>query len=276
VKVALDIVPFTRTIWKTESKENLWQDRLNRISSMFTQAEYLTVKNGYRDVATIHVDMDNGLDILSRIAVDGLVFLPIAVSAKYQGFSHRHIAPAPNQDRFIYGVLARDKDTAMKFKIASNDPNKVHLEVGRMLGYPECCTIAFNDRWKRGKIDPMWETAIATGTKEVSEPMEDEGYVHYITIKPYVECNQLLRYFGIRLTSHLPCSFQCNRTKDMAWYWKDTMRSIDRKAYLWLIKLLSMPLEWNAYRGILQVNTNLFLGVTTTGYTEDKYIIRVT
>lgn len=276
MKIALDITPFTRIVWKNRKIKELWEPRLSRISRLQNLAEYETVKLGYRKGATIHLTFDNAFDLFSKVTEDNLYFLPIAKSGYYSGFSHCHRPVKPGDPYFIYGVLARDREVARRFKEASSSPDRVHLDVGKALGYPSCCTEAFNKRWRAGKIDPMWEAALETIDREsvVSEPMEDEGTKHTVVCKPSPEANQMLRYFGARITTHLPCSFNCNKTLEVAEDWKETMKEIDPIAYEWLVKLLKKPLVWDAYYGILQVSNELLVGVTTTGFTQDRFIIK--
>lgn len=275
MKVALEtITPFTRICWKDRKTRELWGPRLSRISRIQNLAEYETVRLGHRDAATIHFTFDDTFELLSKVTEDNLYYLPIAKSGFYEGFSHFHRPVEQGKPYFIYGVLARDRETAKRFRETSSSQERVHFEVGKDLGYPSCCVSAFNRRWREEKIDPMWEAALETEKRTIdSEPLEDEGVKHTIVCKPLPEANQLLRYFGARITTHLPCSFSCSETVKIAEYWKKTMREIDSTAYGWLEELLKMPLVWDAYKGILQVNNSLFTGVTTTGFTDNKFVI---
>jgi hypothetical protein len=268
-KIALNIRPFVRLIWKNQEARALWAPRLTRISRMYSTAEWDMTKLGYRKAATAHITSNNMWEVLNKVEEDGMVFSPIAKSAYYEGFSHTHIHPQEGEPYFIYGALAKDKETALAFKHHSSDRELVHLELGKLLGYPECCINAFNQRWKEGKIDPMWDAALATEGATLME----KGGTSCAKIKVLPECNQLLRYFGARITSHLPCSFSCKETARIGANWVKVMRRIDREALEWLLELLSLPLTWDAYRGILQVSNKLFLGITTTGYTDSKFVI---
>lgn len=264
------MTPFTRIVWKNEKSRDKWGPRLRRIRRLYQETEWEMTKRGYRKAATVHITFDNYFKIATRLIDDELLFLPIAKSSYYSGFSHCHRTPRRGQPYFIYGVLSRNKKDALRFKEMSSSPEKVHLELGKLLGYPRCCTVSFNQRWGAGIIDPMWEAALKTKGAKLTG--DNDRQIVEITPSPY--CNQLLRYFGIRITSHLPCSFDCKETIKKGKEWERVMKSIDREAYGWLKELLSLPLVWDAYRGILQVNIPLFLGITTTGYTEEKFIIK--
>ena len=268
-KIALGIRPFTRIVWKSKEAKTLWAPRLNAISALYNNAEWETLIGGSRRAATIQITLDSLFEDTERIALNSLIFLPIAKSACYSGFSHRHIPPKPGESFHVYGVIARNKEDAIAFRKVSNDPEKVHYILGEMLGYPKCCIEAFNERWKGGSIDPIWEAALATKERKI----EKNGYRRIISLKPSIYCNQMLRYFGARITSHLPCSFDCNETERIGKKWAKKMREIDKEAFSWLKELLTLPLRWDAYRGILEVQNKLFLGVTTTGFTEDRLIV---
>lgn len=263
-KIALNIRPFTRIVWKGKNLQSM----LNEVSRLYTMAEWETVKRGLRRVATVHLTYDNTYDMLQQMAKDKLIFIPIAKSAYYSGFSHRHIPPRQGEPYFIYGVLARNWKDAWTFTKASEDPHLVHKVVGKLLGYPTCCIEAFNDRWKQGIIDPIWEAGC-----EMAVPIKVREDKWLLNAKPSIYTNQMLRYFGIRITSHLPCSFDCTATEEVGAIWSETMESISPKVYKQLVKLLQMPIVWDAYHGIVQVNTPLFIGISTTGYTDDNRVI---
>ena len=81
-------------------------------------------------------------------------------------------------------------------------------------------------------------------------------------VKGYPEANCLLRYFGARIVSHLPCSPVCEGTRKVGVRWLEIMRDIDEEAAGWLVKLLSSETTWDSYHGVVQVETPYFIGVT--------------
>ena len=76
--------------------------------------------------------------------------------------------------------------------------------------------------------------------------------------------------FGVRITSHLPCSIQCDDTIKIGEKWIEAIRELDEEAGEWAVEILSMPIKWSILKGIAQVETPLFFGITNSVFTEHK------
>jgi hypothetical protein len=124
-----------------------------------------------------------------------------------------------------------------------------------MLGYPDCC-VKYFERMFPINYDPIW--------------VDLEGEV-----EGYPEANQMLRYFGVRITSHLSCSPTCEATKEIGENWFKVMKELNEKLAKEIYELLAGPIIWNSYHGVVQVETPYFVGLTHTfPYLERPRIIR--
>lgn len=197
-KNALDITSFTRLVWKSNDIKNEWQNKINRASRTYNEAEWLTVKKGHRKVCTAHMDKNRYEDMVEKLSMDEMYFRPLHRTAKYSGFSHKHIKPKDdNYD--VYGVVSTEKEYLDEFEKA--DENGDHNTIGTLLDFPECCRDNFDDVWP-DDIDPIFPAA---KNMKDSEYYVDDG-VEYIEVGDIpIETNDMLRYFGIRITSHLSC-----------------------------------------------------------------------
>lgn len=264
----IDLHPFTKIAWKGQDIRDQWNNRINRISRLHHEAEYRMVLDGYRKCATLHIDNYNLEDRIERIMNDGLVWLPIARSKKYSGFSHKHLyTKKGNPESFVYGVLSRDIEDARLFREVSKRRTD-HNKIGELLGYPSCCTKFFTEVWSKDIFDPLYESAINTkNAKVLGDSVIVDDYSEY--------CNQYLRYFGLRITTHLPCNLKCSRSIEIGEVWLKLMHEIDYTATEWLIQILKLPIEWSILKGIAKINTPLFVGVCNTVFTarEKKVIL---
>lgn len=269
-KIALSIRPFTRIVWRSNEIKGEWEPKLRRASRVYNEAEWRTVAEGHRKACTVHMSRGNFETLAERLTKDGMFFMPLHRTAKYSGFSHTHIEPKEGEDYDVYGVAAKDPEICERFKKADKGGTSVeHSKIGELLDYPECCRRAFKRRWGKGIIDPMFEAAKAV------DGAAKEGNTEAIELDDLPpETNQMLRYFGVRMTSHLPCSFRCEETIEGAGYWKEVMKDADLGGYNYLGEILDLDLRWDAYRGIVEVTTPLFRGITTTGFTWGKRVIR--
>jgi len=264
---ALDITPFTRKIWKSVEIRNEWEDKVRRAREVFNEAEWKTVANGNRDVCTVHMNKNDYDYLNKKLTEDEMYWYPLHKTAPYSGFSHKHIKPEDDNYNW-YGVASKSKEKIMKFKEA--DEQGEHKIIGKLLDFPECCRNSFNKRWPEN-IDPMFPAAKKT---EGGEYIQSDGKDVVKLDNPDIESLQVLRYFGLRMTSHLPCSFDCEETKEKAKYWKKSMRDIDLGGYNILEEIMEMPFKWDANNGIVEVTTPIFKGITTTGLYNKRKIIK--
>lgn len=242
---------FVRIIPKKGFEE--WPAKLNKMSRLFHTAEYQMVKKGKRNAATIHIDQNNMQEIMDRINKEDLKFTPLRKSGYYQGFSHFHKQVETGEPFYWYGCLTRDQKDAEIFKTA--DLKGDHKTIGKMLGFPECCGNYFARTFPAVNYDPIW----------VDKQNEVSGFA---------ECNQMLRYFGARITSHLSCSPECKGTKKIGEEWIRVMKEEDSRLTKELYDLLSGEIIWNSYHGVVQVDTPYFVGLTHTfPYPEKPRII---
>ena len=240
---------FVRIIMKRGHED--WQSRLNKISSLQNEAELQMVAKGFRQATTAHLSQDNINRLLPRLNKLGLYFTPIAKSGYYQGFAHRHKEVKPGDPFYWYGCVTRTVTIGEIFKAA--DMAADHKAVGRLLGYPECCTEYFARAFPKD-YDPIW--------------LGLSGEVH-----GYPACNQMLRYFGPRITSHLSCSPDCKATDEFGRIWLEVMRTIDPEAADDMLHILSKPFTWDSYHGVVQVETDYFVGLTHTSMRPDSHRI---
>ncbi len=236
---------FVRVIPKKGGEK--WPSKLGEMSNLFGQAEYEMVKQGYRKAAIIHIDEHNYQQMTEKMNKDGLIFTPFLKSGHYEGFSHCHKEVKPGEPYYWYGCLTKTYKDAQEFKRADgtvNGKNTDHKKYGEMLGYPECCSSYFIKAFPKN-YDPIW--------------LEKQGEV-----SGYPECNQMLRYFGARITSHFSCSSTCKKTREIGQKWLSVMKGIDKKLTEELYDLLNSPCTWNSYHGVVQVETPYFIGLTHT------------
>lgn len=260
----LDISPFTRLIWKNNDTAKLWSKRLNMVARLQHAAEYLTVKEGIRPCATLHID-NKSEELIEQITRDGLYWIPIQRVGKYQGFAHYHPPVKDINNSTVYGVLASKLSDAELFKNASRMGN--HNIIGQLLGYPECCIEFFNKVWKQGYYDPLFNIALNTNQRKEKD--------NIIEVNPQLATNQFLRYWGVRLTTHFPCSYHCEETVKVGKMWFNLINKIDKEVSEWMIELLTTPFEWSVYRGIAEVKHKYFYGLTNSLPTSEKLTVVV-
>jgi len=263
----IEIKPTTRIAWWSEELRSLWEPRLERVRKTYNDAELATVICGMRRVFVYHIRSDAFEESYSLLRENNLVYFPTNKSGIYQGFSHRHLPVEPGKPYTLYGaaVKADDQEAGELFTQASSGFTD-HEVIGELLGYPKCCIEFFNATWGKETIDPIYEAALNT-----SDVQDDDGI---LTVKCHPYCNNMLRYFGVRITPHLTCSLQCEETTKWGEEWIEIMRQLDDEATDWAIELLSMPMTWDCLKGIAIIDTPIFRGVTNSDGTLERKVVK--
>lgn len=263
--------PITRMVYWNKDLKNLWEPRISRIKKAYRNTELSTMIAGMRRVYVYHIrsdSFDNSYDFLRK---NGLVFYPTNRSGIYQGFSNRHLPVKQGEPYMLYGAAVRADDLeAGELFTEYSKPPVNHQGIADLLGYPECCSKFFTDVWEGDCVDPMYEAACNTPDVDIIKSLKEE--IATVHCHPY--CNNMLRYFGIRIVPHLTCSLQCEESISWANEWMEIMYQIDPQAADWTVELLSSPMTWDCLKGIAIIDTPIFRGVSNSNnYKLKKKVI---
>ena len=239
------------------------------------------VKRGLRPCDVYDFGPGNILHRLKKPVVDGLFFLPMLVSKQYGGYGHRHyVTDKFTDDTFVYGVVAKKLDDAIKFHDAGvvNIKDRVNIWVdmnptgidhnvtGALLGYPACDRYFFEKTWlKDGCLDPMYEMAKNTANHE------DNNNIIKVSGNPML--NRLARYWGFNIIPFFPHSFDCLKAADFADNFFMLMRERDREAADACLEVLSMPMTWSMLNAVTILEHPLFFGSANGYYRPGKVTV---
>lgn len=265
----LEVHPFTRLVWNSQEAREQYQNTINDVLALHDKAEYEMVRQGFRRCATLHLSPHNFHSEIERIEKDGLVWLPIQWTKTYSGFSHKHFQTRPGDPYgSCYGVLTQNIKDAERFRQASgcSDGDVDHRVIGELLGFPACCSEFFINVWDSQYYDSIWQSAKNTANHKLlgERVMEVEGSVY---------SNQLLRYVGLRSTSHFPCSFDCQQTAEVGKKWVEVMGNIDSVTCKQALDILSMPTVWTCLHGIATIETPAFTIITNSLPTKNRWTV---
>jgi len=243
---------FFRMQWANDESRKIWEPRIAKISSAWQEIELA------KGAAIQFISIDNLIDYAKKLSKMGKIAFPVAKSGISSSGYVSKSEPVKN-NQFEYRVAAISPEDIHKWANAKDD-----REIGELLGYPQCCIDFFDKYWNQDKyIDLTWPMVIDTPSNEVI--LQD--------VLP--ENNILLRWLGVRPVSHLPCSFYCAATREIA---KDNIEAAGfgfKEEMKWMMELLSIPVNWSAIHGIGEVKTSLFRFCFNTDATGDKYSVSI-
>ena len=276
-------------VWVNEKARKVWEPVIRDCSQMVQDLEIESVLHDHRKCAWRTIPLKQLPGFTKKCNNRGLIVTPVNLVANWgNGFAHKTQSPKPDDPNpNCYCIVSKYLCDAIEFRDAHTEGD--HIKQGEMLGFPDCCTEFFNKNWKEDYFDPMWQSAINTleimGCGEVSG---NEIDLYNLTIANKIEFHAipLLRYIGLRVGFHIPCSFNCQETimigKERLFIIQDATcdvyipeRENDRQLIKLLEALLSMPMEWSVLHGIVIVKTPIFYLITSGHPTIEKYTIKI-
>lgn len=255
---------FLKVAWVNKKSKDKWDPIIKQLATMVHELEIESVAAGQRRCAWSSRDGDDYLKFTKECAEKDLLVLPAIYTGKWQGFAHQTVEYIKGKPFNVSCIVARTNDDLMKFYNAYH--NGDHITQGDLLGFPDCCIEFFNKHWMKGFFDPMWQIAL-------NSDGETWGNVKRTHIKIHPYSNPILRYLGLRIGFHIPCSFNCEKTIELS---KERMGLIKDNDIVYLLNaLLSMPMEWNVYHGIAIVKTPIFYLIYNSVPSMEKYTINI-
>ncbi|MCK4761990.1 MAG: hypothetical protein KAW12_07310 [Candidatus Aminicenantes bacterium] len=267
-----DLPPSLDLNWISQQALDTWEGVIQDISLMIQELEIESVAAGHRPCAWRTIGLKEIDDFSRRCAEIDLSVLPVKQVGDWgNGFSHFNPPVKEGETPNIYCIIYRNIQDARVLAKAHDDED--HITQGKMLGFPDCCVKFFDRVWKDGYFDPVWQIALDDEKKSPPGKLPGES-IRTLDAHPF--SNPLLRYVGVRVGFHVPCSFHCQKSIAVAQQRLSLCLKSERKDLIPLLtSLLSMPVEWNVYRGIAVVKTPVFYLRTNSIPTKEHYTVRL-
>lgn len=248
----------TRVIWASAQAKALWEPRIRRINEAWAAVERASVGK-FRKACRQSIAPDALPDFSVKAAESGLALLVLGQQATGGMYSSRSVELKPGMS-FAYNiVLAEDIVAARTFAAASKAGDDAIM--GDLLGYPPCCIKFFTQVWKNEQwMDTTWPMVRDLGTNAV-----DLQNTH-----PWN--NILLRWLGVRMVPHLPCSFTCLGTHVFGTNFFGLFPQPERA---WIEELLRASVEWNAMKGTAEIRLPILKIATTTDPLSEQVSVRI-
>ncbi len=242
-----------RTVWVSAKAKEAWGQPIRDCANLVSELELLSVSEGQRKCGWQSINIQQLPSFERRCAEIGLATLAVKYSAPFEGFAHK-FQPAGdiNNNTNVPVIFAARLQDALNYRNAYEAGN--HEAQGEFLGFPDCCRRFFDWVWPR-YYDPIAQ-------------IKDKDKCH-----PY--SNPLLRYIGLRVSFHIPCSFHCDKTIELAMQRMRLAREINADMATLLEALLSMPMSWDCLHGIAIIRTPIFYVIINSVPSIDRQIVKL-
>ncbi len=217
--------------WASPAAEAEWKDRVAAAAKAWEEIEVLSVSEGLRSSALVYLTPEELVRATAAALAQGLQVVPMEWGA------------GSVRAAVCWPEVAKQWPAAWRAKDSS--------VIGKLLGFPECCTAFFDEVWnKQGLRDTTGP--MAAGQRLFGGP---DG------------ANILLRRLGVRLVPHLPCSFNCWATEELARLMMHAAKKAGIEDVAEIKRLLALPMTWSAWGGAAVV---LVEGVMRFSYQTDQ------
>ena len=155
-------------------------------------------------------ELDKVINFLNENNVSAVIsdFKVLKQTVQSEFYSDKSIKIPKNSEQkgYFFVYLSKSKETAEKAKLMEGKNN--HLELGLLLGYPNCCCEFFENHFNEKNTD------LTLRVLENSNGFEFPFYT-----------NIAARHFDVALLSHFPHSFECKPSIEIA---KNNLRIINK------------------------------------------------
>lgn len=204
----------------------------------------MAVATGVRHAAWQAFSIGELPSITQWAAQHDLVFLPTDTGHNPGNYTAKLSTDGPTNH--VWGVFVKPDrlSTVLPFK---NDEHR-----GDWLGYPECCRKHYANTWGQGQVDSTWEQLQNTPSNQLTP------------------AHTMLRWMGIRLVSHMPCSWSCNPSQHIAAVNYDLGIKMGYGDEMRLMQdVLRWPVNYSRVFGIAQIETPALRLSTRTDWTPE-------
>jgi hypothetical protein len=261
---------WTRVQWTNIENKQKYEPLISSVSTAWRHIERMSVVHGVRLCTLDSINSSELVSLTEEYAKYGVFVVPLAkegMARTYSSTSQPYVSGKPYRVRVVF---TKSEELAREWYTLWNTSPLNNRRIGELLGYPECCIDFYLKHWEQEKfVDTTWPMSV----NGVS--VSDNDTIIHIKEDTPPEANILWRWQGVRLVSHLPCSFNCSHTVDIGIKNAELGRKLGYGQLIdSMYELLSWPVEWSALHGIAEIKTPINKISSRTDMTPWKYTVQ--
>lgn len=285
IKLETERRNFTSISYKAEysHKVEAYNILIDKVINAFNTIEYLSVIEGTRDAHLLFLKPHEVEAKRNEFAKYGLDIVLLNKEGTNDSKYGNHSLEYDGGDNFVWRSILTKNPQKWKdiWALRETDILRGEYLIGNGLGYPDCCAKFFTEVWmKKGYIDTTWQQAFNTAYPVSQDHAHywnfsdiDTTTVELPTATPIWTSN-LLRWAGMKIVPHLPCSFDCKESKRVA---LENLGLATKYGFGYeygkLCKMLDWEIKWTAEFGVATIETPVFTISTVTDITTEKYTV---
>ena len=258
-----DLDGFRREIWLNRRAKEEWGSVLLEAASLLQDMEVESVARGQRPCSWQTIGEEDYPRFQREWESKGLVSAVIRRVGQFEGFTNKHYPVREGEPAMVCCILSKSMSDLEAFKKAVEEQDD--YTQGILLGYPECCCRFFRGVWFKGYHDPIWQAALNSSVIHRDS--------HYIRMRPHELSNPILRFLGIRIAFHIPCSFDCQKTIEIAKERLEMTKGFNPGLVEKIMQLLRMPMSWDCYHGIALIRTPIIYAVVPSCGSVERFVV---
>lgn len=261
---------------KFVEKESQYNTLLGNIVTAFNTIEYLSVVEGTRNAHLLFLKPNEVENTRKKFSKYGLDIVLLNKEGADDGKYGNHSLEYTGGDNFIWrSILTRPENIPIWKDIWATREKDILLGeylIGINLGYPGCCASFFTKVWMNdGYIDTTWQQAVNT---LYPGNLDTDKNTIVLPDTTKIWASNLLRWAGLKIVPHLPCSFDCEDSRNIAFAnTAVAMKYGYGYEYSKLYQMLDWDITWTAEYGIATIETPVFTITTVTDITTEKYVV---
>lgn len=228
---------FTKVMYASGKVIEHWQIRVAEASNAWSEIEKATITHGLRDSILIYINTGKFLETKRWADKHGLIVVPLhyADVSDYSSYGNNGGTSS------MRVAITRTKEVAGVWMTAWKDSD--NKKIGELLGFPECCCDFFEKYW------------VNEGYRDLTYP----AYHNSESADGDPAANILGRWVGVRLVSHMPCSFGCKHSIEIGRQNRDLGIEIGYKDQVEdIISFLSLPYKYSSMKGIAEISNPIW------------------
>lgn len=222
--------------------ENRFHNLLKIFSSNIKTLEILSLLNNKKPSARLLCPEDNiknSLDFLKQNNLSCLIsdFKLIKQNNLSSFYSDKSVKAEKDDKRKGHFIFYISKNKKISEMLKAMEEKNNHKELGLLLGYPECCCNFFSEHFNENNTDL---------TLDILKNSDGFQFPFYNNI--------CARHFDINLLPHFPCTFNCEKSINIAKNNLELLKKYSEENAALFIKTLKSAVLYSLDSGIFLFN----------------------